>query len=239
MTSWSAARAFDVAKTVARSLVRRGTPVRFNDLGSVTPVSRRFGGDRGKPLDRHYIEAFLRQHAADIHGRVLEIGDSTYTRAFGNSVIAADVLHATADNNAATIVGDLTKADHLPADSYDCLVCTQTLNFIYDAPAAIRGIAHVLRPGGIALVTVAGISQISRYDMDRWGDYWRFTNASAARLFEPVFGDAVEIETRGNVAVAIGLLQGLAVEDLPDRSVLDEHDPDYQVIVTVRARKRA
>lgn len=239
MTGWSAGRAIDVAKTIARSLVRRGTPVRFNDVASTEPVSRRFGGDRGQPLDRHYIEGFLRRHAGDIRGRVLEIGDSTYTRAFGQSVGAADVLHATADNNAATIVGDLTKAETLPAGSYDCLICTQTLNFIYDAAAAVRGIEHVLRPGGIALVTVAGISQISRYDMDRWGDYWRFTNASAARLFEPVFGSAVEIETHGNVAAAIGLLQGLAVEDLPDRTVLDQQDPDYQVIVTIRARKRA
>jgi hypothetical protein len=32
----------------------------------------------------------------------------------------------------ATIVGDLTRADHIPSDSFDCVNLTQTLQFIYD-----------------------------------------------------------------------------------------------------------
>ncbi|MFN8202224.1 MAG: hypothetical protein U0S48_06650 [Solirubrobacteraceae bacterium] len=42
------------------------------------------------------------------------------------------------------------------------------------------------------------ISQISRYDMDRWGGFWRFTGAGASRLFGAVFGaGAVEIAEYG------------------------------------------
>ena len=29
---------------------------------------------------------------------------------------------------------------------------------------------------------MSGISQISRYDMERWGEYWRFTDASTKRI---------------------------------------------------------
>ena len=34
-------------------------------------------------MDRHYIERFLAQHAVDVQGRVLEVGDDAYTRRFG------------------------------------------------------------------------------------------------------------------------------------------------------------
>ena len=87
------------------------------------------------------------------------------------------------------------------------------------------------------LATVAGISQISRYDMDRWGDYWRFTTASMKKLFSPVFIGDVEIATFGNVLAATAFLQGLAVEDLPDPTLLDAADDDYQLIIAIVARK--
>ena len=73
--------------------------------------------------------------------------------------------------------------------------------------------------------------------MDRWGDYWRFTSASVQRVFEKVFGDDVEVKSYGNVFAACALLQGVSVEDLPNKALLDENDPDYQVIITVVARK--
>ncbi|TIX96711.1 MAG: hypothetical protein E5V18_27200, partial [Mesorhizobium sp.] len=53
--------------------------VRFGDFARTMPMSRSFGYDRGKPIDRYYIENFLQLNAADIHGRVLEIGDNSYT----------------------------------------------------------------------------------------------------------------------------------------------------------------
>ncbi|NIV33023.1 MAG: methyltransferase, partial [Anaerolineae bacterium] len=66
--------------------------VRFGGLRRVTPISQRFGYDRGRPIDRYYIEGFLAQHANDVRGRVLEIGDDSYTRQFGgNRVTTRDV----------------------------------------------------------------------------------------------------------------------------------------------------
>ena len=92
-------------------------PVRFGSLRRLEPVSRKFGWDRGGlPVDRFYIERFLQQHASDIAGRVLEVRDDAYTRKFGGAnVTRADVLHPTPDNEKATIVADLTAADHVPA----------------------------------------------------------------------------------------------------------------------------
>ena len=221
-----------------RYLNRKKVVVEFGSLHTTTPVSRVFGLDRGTPINRYYIEKFLADRAGLIRGRVLEVGDSSYTRRFGGSrVERCEVLHATAENPAATIVGDLSDIATLPAKAFDCFICTQTFDCIFDVQQAVQGAHHLLKPGSVLLATLSGISQISHYDMERWGEYWRFTTASALQLFQPVFTGGVEVESFGNVLAATAFLQGLAVEDLPDPALLDEHDPDYQLVITVVACK--
>jgi len=203
-----------------------------------TPISRVFGLDRGLPIDRYYIEGFLSGHASDIVGHVLEIGDNTYTRKFGGDrVTTCDVLGVQAGNPSATIVADLTRADQIRPGTFDAIVCTQTLHVIYDVRAAIQTLYRILKPGGVLLATLPGISQISRYDMDRWGDYWRFTSLSARRLFEEAFPPAsVRVEVYGNVLTAIAFLHGLAAEEV-DQEALEHQDADYEVLIAVRAVK--
>ncbi len=213
--------------------------IRFGDLRRLEPISEVWGMDRGRPVDRYYIEGFLALHSDDIAGRVLEIGNDTYTRQFGTSrVLQSDVLHVSEGDPKATIVADLTQADHVPSDAFDCVICTQTLHLIFDVQAAISSLHRILRPGGVLLATMPGISKISRYDMDRWGDYWRFTSASAQRLFEKVFQpERLEVRAHGNVFAAVSFLHGVATEELR-REELDSHDPDYELLITVRAEKR-
>ncbi len=212
--------------------------VRWGDLRRLTPVSRSFGFDRGQPIDRYYIDRFLSGHAADIQGRVLEIGDNHYTRHFGRERVSrSDVLDLPRDNPNATLVADLTRADHVPPDTFDCIIFTQTLQFIYDLQAAAGTLHRILKPGGILLATFPVVSQICRYDMDRWGDYWRFTTASISRLLGNAFGpEQVIVTAYGNVLAAISFLQGLAAEELEPQE-LDYQDPDYQILITARAIK--
>jgi hypothetical protein len=111
------------------------------------------------------------------------------------------------------------------------------LYLFYNVRAAIANFHAPLKANGVLLATFPGISQISRNDMDRWGDYWRFTDASACRLFGEVFGaENVVVETHGNVLAACAFLHGLASAELTVKE-LDISDPDYQVIITVRAQK--
>jgi glycosyltransferase involved in cell wall biosynthesis len=212
--------------------------VRFGSLRRVTPLSREFGYDRGLPIDRYYIERFLAQNALDIGGQVLEIGDDTYTRRFGgNRVTKSDVLNLEAGNPKVSLVSDLTCAAHIPSDSFDCVILTQTLQFIYDVPAALRTVQRILKPGGVVLATIPGISPISRYDMERWGHFWAFTTQSAQRLFEEVFpATDIRIEAHGNVLAANAFLYGIACEELQQKE-LDFCDPDYELIITVRSVK--
>ena len=234
-------------KTLARSIlppslrarVRRWRARRrIGGFGEVEPVSRAFGLERGLPVDRFYVETFLRRHAGDIRGRVLEIGDRRYTTMFGGDAVAqSDVLHAVEGNEEATFVADLTKGDELPADVYDCIVITQTLMSTYDVAAAIRTLHRLLRPGGVVLCTVPAISQVLEYDRDHWGDYWRFMPPGIRGLFEEVFGtERVVAAPMGNVLTAAGFLYGLAAEDFrPDE--LTHQDDVYPLVVAVRAVK--
>lgn len=209
-------------------------------LWRLKPISRVYGIDRGQPIDRYYIERFLAAHAHDIHGWVLEIADDIYTRRFGGSrVIRSEVLHVEEGHPKTTLVADLTRADHIPSDTFDCIICTQTLPVIYDLRAAIKTLHRILKPGGVLLATMPGISKISRYDMDRWGYYWNFTSLSAHRLFTEAFDPAtIDVQVHGNVLAAIAFLHGLAAEELT-QAELDYRDPDYEISIAVRAVKPA
>ena len=206
---------------------------RGHGLPGLEPVSREFGFERGKPVDRWYIERFLNEHRADIRGAVLEVAESTYTQWYGDGkVTTSDVLHRRG-NDESTIVGDLTTGEGLPHQAYDCFICTQTLPFIYDVQAAVRGMASVLKPGGVLLATVPGMSQVSRDDKRDWGDWWRFTSQGAQRLFEEAF-EHVEVEAHGNVLSAAAFLYAYAAEELTEAE-LEHRDPDYELLITVRA----
>ena len=59
-------------------------------------------------------------------------------------------------NPQATIVADLTDAPHIPDDTFDCAIVTQTLQFVYDVRAAFATLHRILAPGGVLLATVPG-----------------------------------------------------------------------------------
>src|SRR5579872_1643843 len=185
------------------------------DFESAYPVSDYFGDDRGTPVDRFYIDAFLHHNRNLIRGRVLEVAEDTYSRKYGNHPDSIDVLHYERHTPGATLTGDLSRPETLPDSLFDCFICTQTIHVIYNYMDAIRGARQLLKPGGTLLCTLSGIAQISRYDMDRWGDYWRFTTLSAQRAFGDVFSkDSIVVQSYGNVLVAASFLYGLARQQL-------------------------
>jgi SAM-dependent methyltransferase len=227
--------------SVRRNIIRytRLPPVgwvRFGNLRSSRPISPDWGMERGQPIDRYYIERFLLKPASDIQGRVLEIGDNTYTCKFGEErVTESVVLHVAEKKEHVTLIGSLTDTNVFPACSFDCFIVTQTLQTIFDVPFAIRTIHHSLKPGGVALITVPGISKVSRYDMERWRYYWSFTTGSIEKLLSELFPrDHLQIEVYGNVLTSIAFLHGLATQELSKKE-LDYCDPDYQLLITVRA----
>jgi peptidoglycan/xylan/chitin deacetylase (PgdA/CDA1 family)/SAM-dependent methyltransferase len=209
----------------------------FGSLRRVTPVSREWGFDRGQPVDRYYIERFLARRATAIRGRVLEFADPHYTHKFGGDrVTGSEVLEVTG-SAAATYTCRLERGDEIPTERFDCVICTQTLQLIYDLHGALRTLHRILKPGGYLLLTVPGITPI--HHGDDYGDawHWTFTMSSVSRLCGDLFGpDSLEVELFGNVLAASAFLYGLADAELT-QDELDHLDPDYPVTIAVQAKK--
>jgi SAM-dependent methyltransferase len=204
-------------------------------LRRTEPLGRKFGFDRGRPIDRRYIERFLNDNRADIGGRVLEIGDRNYTRRFGGDRVDRSDIYDRPGHPQATLTGDLGAEANLPAAAFDCMIVCQTLLFVYDLRRAMQNLRAALKPGGVLLATVPGISQVVREDMEREGDFWRFTTRSLHDLAVASFGaERVRVRAWGNVLACVAFLHGLAQEDLREDE-LDACDPDFQLIVTLRA----
>lgn len=209
------------------------------DLRRPEPASRRFGLDRGRPIDRFYIESFLEEHSDDVRGRVLEIAEPTYTERFGDGRVSrSDVLDAAEEAPDATIHGDLATGEGIPPGAFDCFVLTQTLSLVYDVEAAVGHAREALAPGGVVLATVPGISHQSQVGIEEFPDYWRFTKLGLRRVFEKHFGAGdLEVRAYGNVVAACAFLRGLADHEL-EREWLEPHDPEYELLIAVRAVRR-
>jgi SAM-dependent methyltransferase len=216
-------------------LARIRRPARLGSLRRTTPVSDDWGRDRGTPVDRYYIEAFLARHAQDIQGRVLEVMDAPYTERFGAGVTRSDVLDIDASNPQATIVADLAVGDGIPAEAFDCVILTQTLQYIFEVRAAVANVSRALKPGGVLLCTVPIVSRFSL--RTRTNEFWRFTPAGCAELLAEEFPrESLTIEAPGNVLAGVAFLLGMAAEELSP-SQLAESDPRFPLLVLGRAVK--
>lgn len=229
-----------------RQAARRGMLVfdRVTDwsvLRRVRPYRPDFGAVRGEPIDRFYIAQFLATHQDSIRGRVAEIESNEYIRRFGGGRVEhCDILDLNEHNEQRTMTIDLTRTVVAPSDTFDCIICTQTLLLIEDYGAAVRSLHKMLKMGGVALVTVPGISQVVRGKMigGVGEDWWRFTERSARSVFSDVFsGHNVVVQTYGNVLAATAFLHGLVQEELT-REEMEYNDPDYEVTIGVKAIKR-
>jgi SAM-dependent methyltransferase len=218
---------------------RIGRLFRPHPLGALrrtAPLSDNWGYDRGQPIDRYYIDAFLGEHRNDIQGKALEVKENLYVDRYGTRVERCDVLDRDAENPKATIVADLSERGALPPERFDCIVLTQTLQYVADVTAAIQNVRQALRPGGVLLATVPGVA---RADEDpKSPSLWSFTHAGCRRLFEDEFGAAnTAVRSYGSVLSAIAFLSGMARQELRPAE-LAVHDMRFPVIVSVRAVHR-
>lgn len=204
------------------------------EIKSIDPS---FGIGRGKAVDRIYIERFIEEHKCDIQGTVMEIQDNRYMQRYGEGRIKKEIiLHVEGGKNC--MKGNFVTGEGLKESMTDCLICTQTLQYIYDLKSTAKNIYKILKRNGIALVTVPGIKSISSYHDAHWGEYWSFTKKSLYQMFVDVFGkENIEINSYGNVKVAMAYLYGLCAEDLAEED-FQYNDENFPFIVTARLQKK-
>lgn len=87
----------------------------------------------------------------------------------GEALTQADALDLTSHSPEVRVVADLSRADHVAGDTYDCFVNPFTTAVIYDVEAALYHAIRLLKPGGVLLVNFWCVDFyiISR---DRYGD---------------------------------------------------------------------
>jgi SAM-dependent methyltransferase len=210
----------------------------WNGERRLTPFSEMSGLDRGKPIDRYYIENFLKKYENDIRGDVAEIMDSAYSRQFGGDrVTRFHVLDIDPKNTQASLICNLETGEGVEENTYDCFIVTQTYCSTYRVKEAIENSYRLLKPGGVLLATVPGIAKILRFAYEDYGEYWRFTSLSIRRLFEEIFPSShITVEAGGNVFTTTAFLYGMVVEEMT-KEELEYNDRDYELILTIRAVK--
>ena len=218
--------------TLARCLLRDLPVPRWGNLRRVTPISTSYGFDRGTPLDRYYLDGFLRGNQPVIAGRVLEVQVPAYTKRFGRGVQESHSVDIN-PRFGATYTCDLADAPQIPSDYYDCLLLPNTLQHLEALRPALRTTLRVTKPGGTILASAAGFLPL----IPDGGDFWRLSAQGWHRLLAEEWpGCEIVVRSHGNCVAAIAAMHGLAHEELTAEE-LDVEDQRYPVLVTIRCRK--
>lgn len=198
------------------------------------PISTRYGFDRGKPVDRLFIEQFLEKNKQAIYGKCLEVVDNSYTVRFGGSRVTTSDVIDIFPTAKANICGDLRNlSGHIADNEYDCLIVTQTFNVIDDYQSAISECRRILKPGGTLLVTMPTVSPAWNLAIN----LWRFTPRSARYVFEKFFdANRIEVSALGNKIVTEAFWMGMAAEDMNSEE-LALQDETFPLIVGIKAVK--
>lgn len=203
-------------------------------LGS-EPLSYEWGYERGEIISRSYVEGFMGAHASAIRGHCLEFQADDYASRFGGDRITRlDILHLDYSNPRATIIADLTEPNSIPADTFDCIICTNVLHLIREVDAAVCDLHRILKPGGVLLVAAPHLSMDGR---PVWQEFWRYTAEGLHALLDRSFAsENIEVEAYGNSLVAAGELRGLAAHEFTPEE-LNHHDARFALTVCARAAK--
>jgi hypothetical protein len=204
----------------------------------LAPLNNTFGFYRGEPIDRYYIAKAIVKYSHEIKGSILEVGERRYTEQFANIDLSNSfILNYAGPEEKNCISADLTNLDSFKGQKFDTFICTQTLNFIYDFSSAINTSFEILNHGGYFIGTVGSVSHISKYDNDRWGDYWRFTEIGIKKILSESSFEIIDITGYGNMLSAKAMFDGCVSEDFEDKSLLDYEDPIYPLIISFLCKK--
>jgi SAM-dependent methyltransferase len=202
------------------------------------------GCQQGTPIVRLYWARFLERWRTDIRGSALEIGATNSLRKYGGPDLArADVLDLSRHNPEITVVADLTRADHLPADAYDCFINEFTMHLIFDLDAALYHSIRILRPGGVLLMNFPCVDYYFPDGLDMHTGaplfmHWWFTPLQVHNLLRRagLYSADYEVEVFGNLFSRLAYQLNMPAEELTARE-LDYVDPGHPLLICARVVK--
>jgi len=165
------------------------------------------------------LAAWLEQQAqlAGTGYRVLDVGcgPKPYYPFFAersSEYVGVDVV----PQPAAELVGSV---EELPVEdgAFDLVLCTQVLEHCDDPVRAVGELRRVTAPGGRVLASTHGVQVYHPSPQD----YWRWTYAGLARLFdENADWESVEVTSGAGTAACLAMLLGIYTEIALRRSAL-------------------
>jgi hypothetical protein len=193
---------------------------------------------------RYYWDQFLTKHRGDIRGRGLEIGETGTLRRYGGQALTqAEAIDMSAHSPEVTIVADLSRADHAPADTYDCFINQFSMPVIYDVEAALYHSIRMLKPGGVLLVNFACVDYYLYRGLEMGTGaslylYWMFTPLQIVNVLNQLGLTEADyhLEVYGNLLTRIAFLLNLPAEELTHKE-LTFSDPGQPLLICVRAVK--
>lgn len=194
--------------------------------------------DRGTPIDRFYIEKFVKSKRKYISGNIYEIGDDFYSKKYAQPHSKFTVLTYKENEPFAKHNINFNKKNSHLYNTADCLIVVQTLNFLYNTKNAISEIRNILKYDGCAIITVSSITPVSLYDYKRWGDFWRFTDMALRELLLEFFSiEEIEIRSFGNYDSTMFYLSGACAEEV-NESILNHIDPEFGLGLVAFVQKK-
>ena len=205
--------------------------VRFGDFGRLWPFSHRFGFDRGAPVDRYYLQQFVRSIRPVVRGRCLEIGGSLKNNwLYRFDVDEFRTLELEQSRVADDLVGDAADRGVLDPESWDSILAFHVLEHCPNPFAVASNMCAWLRPNGHACIVVPCAQRVHNYP----GDYWRFMPDGLRVLFRDF--SEVNVSTYGNPLTVVSNYLALSHTELLAED-MDAVHPDYPVLACVVARK--
>jgi hypothetical protein len=196
----------------------------------------------GTAIVRWYWSDFLQRHRNDVRGDALEVGTTSTIRAYGGDRLrSANAIDLAPHGSEVTLVADLSRADDISGERYDCFVLQFTMHVIADAEAALYHAVRLLKPGGVLLVNFSCVDAQFPTGMDMgtgaplWV-HWCFTPLQVHNLLHRagLGSPDYSLEVHGNLFARMAYQLNMPAEALT-REELTQPDAAWPVLVCVRA----
>jgi SAM-dependent methyltransferase len=204
------------------------------------------GRSTGRSVIRTYWEGFLESNRADIRGRGLEVGETATIRRFGGDALTqAEAIDLTPHSPDVKVIADLSRADGVASDSYDCFVNQFTTAVIYDIEAALYHAVRILKPGGVLLINFWCVDFYLHRGLDMGTGaplymHWWFTPIQVQNLLRGLGlgDDDFSVTIYGNLLTRMAFLMNLPAHELTQPE-MDFVDPGQPLLICVRVVKPA
>jgi len=205
--------------------------IAWGDLRRKYPICPFYGMTRGTPIDRYYLQKFIRKIKKEVTGKAIEFGGtrsefSQYQFSLVNEYLAVDII----ETPEVDIVGNIFDKSLFKNNSCDSIIIFNVLEHLDNPDKAIDNMNHWLKPGGKIFCMVPNAQRVHFYPKD----YWRFMPDGLAELFKKF--KKTHCFVYGNLTSTIASLMGISVEELSTRE-LDECNPYYPVATCLIAQK--